>query len=46
MSKLYRSISMLYKRGLITPEGLKQSVVDGNITEAEYKKICGQDYVA
>ena len=46
MSKLYKTILMLYKRSLISPQGLKQSVVDGNITEAEYKKICGQDYAA
>lgn len=46
MSKLYTSIAMLYKHKMISLDGLKKAVADGNVTAEEYKKISGKDYVA
>jgi hypothetical protein len=34
----------LYRRGKVTKDGLKQSVVDGVITAAEYEAITGEAY--
>ena len=36
----------LYRRGKVTKEGLKQAVVDGVLTAAEYQEITGEAYSA
>ena len=44
MSAKARAIRTLYRAKRITVEGVKRAVVDGLITEAEYKTITGEDY--
>ena len=44
MSKYYKQLEMLYKRGMITKEGLKDAVADGKITAEEYQQITGEEY--
>lgn len=45
MSIKAKAIRTLYRSKRITLEGVKQAVVDGIITENEYKTITGKDYV-
>lgn len=44
MSVKAKAIRTLYRAKRITLDGVKQAVVDGLITEAEYKMIAGEDY--
>lgn len=44
MSAKAKAIKTLYKAKRITIEGVKQAVIDGIITEAEYKEITGEEY--
>ena len=44
MSVKAKAIRTLYRSKRITLNGVKQAVVDGLITEAEYKMITGADY--
>lgn len=44
MSVRAKAMANLYRRKRITIDGLKKAVVDGVITEAEYKEITGQQY--
>lgn len=39
MSARAKALMMLYKRGKITREGLRQAVNDGVITAEEYEKL-------
>ena len=45
MSTKAKAIQTLYRTGRITIEGVRQAVVDGLITEKEYKIITGEDYI-
>lgn len=42
----FEKIERYYKNGLYTNKQVKVFVVACKITEAEYKKITGEDYVA
>jgi len=44
MSAKAKAIRTLYRAKRITIEGVKQAVVDGIITEAEYTQITGEVY--
>jgi hypothetical protein len=44
MSAKAKAIRTLYRAKRITIEGVKQAVVDGLITEAEFKTITGEEY--
>ena len=44
MSVKAKAIRTLYRAKRITLDGVKQAVVDGLITEAEYKTITGETY--
>ena len=44
MSIKAKAIKTLYRAKRITIEGVKQAVVDGIITEAEYTEITGEQY--
>ena len=37
-----KAMNNLYRRNKVTKEGLKQAVMDGVITEAEYREITGE----
>lgn len=39
-----KAVRTLYKAKRITIDGVKKAVVDGLITEGEYKEITGKDY--
>lgn len=44
MSAKAKAIKTLYRVKRITIEGVKQALVDGIITEAEYTEITGEQY--
>lgn len=44
MSAKARAIRTLYRAKRITIDGVRQAVVDGLITEAEFQTITGEDY--
>ena len=44
MSAKAKAIKTLYKAKRITIDGVKQAVVDGIITVAEYEEITGNKY--
>ena len=44
MSARAKAMASLYRRGKVTKDGLKQSVVDGVITATEYEEIAGEAY--
>lgn len=44
MSARAKAIRTLYRAKRINLDGVKQAVVDGIITEEEYKTITGEDY--
>lgn len=44
MSAKAKAIRTLYRANRITLDGVKQAVVDGLITEEEYKLITGEQY--
>lgn len=44
MSASARAMANLYRRNKVTKDGVKQSVVDGVITAAEYQEITGEAY--
>ena len=44
MSVKAKAIKTLYKAKRITLGGVKQAVINGVITEEEYKEITGQQY--
>ena len=44
MTAKAKAIKTLYKAKRITKDGVKQAVIDGVITEAEYTEITGEDY--
>ena len=44
MSAKAKAIRTLYRAKRITIEGVKEAVVEGVITEAEYTEITGKDY--
>jgi hypothetical protein len=44
MSVKAKAIKTLYRAKRITIDGVRQAVVDGLITEQEYKEITGKDY--
>ena len=44
MSVKAKAIRTLYRAKRITLDGVKQAVVDGIITEAEYTEITGKEY--
>lgn len=44
MSTKAKAIQTLYRTGRITLAGVRQAVVDGLITENEYKIITGEQY--
>lgn len=44
MSVKAKAIQTLYRAKRITIDGVRQAVVDGLITEAEFKIIVGEDY--
>ena len=44
MSVKAKAIRTLYRAKRITIDGVKQAVVDGIITEAEYQTITGEQY--
>ena len=46
MSAKAKAIKTLYKAKRITIDGVKQAVVDGIITEAEFTQITGEEYTA
>ena len=46
MSVKAKAIRTLYRAKRITTDGVRQAVVDGLITEAEYKEITGEEYPA
>ena len=45
MSSRAKALANLYRRGKINEDGLKQAVVDGVITPAEYEEITGHTYI-
>lgn len=44
MSNIAKAMATLYRAKRITLDGVKQAVVDGIITEAEYTEITGKKY--
>lgn len=44
MSAKARAIRNLYRLGRVDKSGVKQAVVDGIVTETEFKLITGEDY--
>ena len=44
MSAKAKAMANLYRRNKVTKDGLKQAVVDGVITAAEYTGITGEAY--
>jgi hypothetical protein len=44
MSVKARALNTLYKSKRITAEGVRQAVINGLITEAEYEAIVGEPY--
>ena len=44
MSAKAKAIRTLYRAKRIGIDGVRQAVVDGLITEAEYKEITGKEY--
>lgn len=44
MNNIAKAINTLYKAKRITIDGVRQAVVDGIITEAEYSLITGENY--
>lgn len=44
MSAKAKAIRTLYRAKRIDIDGVKKAVVDGLITEAEYKEITGKEY--
>lgn len=44
MSAKAKAIRTLYRAKRIGIDGVKQAVIDGIITEAEYKTITGKEY--
>ena len=44
MSARAKAMAMLYRRGKVAEDGLKQAVADGVITAAEYQQIIGEAY--
>ena len=44
MSKCFKSLEMLYKKGFIDKSGLQKAVQDGKITALEYLEITGKKY--
>lgn len=44
MNNIAKAINTLYKAKRITIDGVRQAVVDGVITEAEYALITGENY--
>lgn len=44
MSAKAKAIKTLFRVKRITIDGVKKAVIDGIITEAEYKEITGVDY--
>lgn len=44
MSTLVESLKRLYAKGTLSKEQIRERVVKGTITEAEYKYITGEDY--
>lgn len=46
LSTKAKAIKTLFDHHNITKAQLKTAVVKAYITEAEYKEICGEDYVA
>lgn len=44
MSVKAKAIRTLYRAKRINLDGIRQAVVDGIITEVEYKSITGEDY--
>ena len=44
MSVKAKAIRTLYRAKRITVEGVRQAVIDGIITEMEYKTITGEEY--
>lgn len=41
---MFKAIESLYKRGRIDKAGVRDAVIKGLITAAEYKKITGELY--
>ena len=44
MSKHFKKVKMYYDSGLWNLERVRNAVVKGWITEAEFKEITGEDY--
>lgn len=44
MNNIAKAINTLYKAKRITIDGVRQAVVDGVITKAEYTLITGENY--
>ena len=44
MSAKAKAINTLYRMKRITIDGVREAVVNGLITEAEFKLITGEDY--
>lgn len=44
MSIKVRTFKMLYEKGFIAIGAVKQAVIDGGLTEEEYKLVTGEDY--
>lgn len=44
MSVRARAMANLYRRNKVIKDGLKQAVIDGVITAAEYQGITGEAY--
>lgn len=45
MSARAKAMANLYRRNKVTKEGLKQAVVDGVLTAAEYQEMTGEAYL-
>ena len=45
MSARAKAMANLYRRGKVTKDGLKRSVMDGVITATEYEAITGEAYL-
>ena len=43
---MFERINKWYKLGLWSKSMVKDAVVKGKLTEAEYKEITGEDYIA
>lgn len=46
MSARAKAMQSLYRRGMVSIDGLRQAVADGVITGAEFTAITGQEYGA